>query len=77
MVEHRKQLARKNIAKYCNKLEDRRFMQTYGKVWLITTKKLILLFDTILPAFWVIALLLPDRYNKEWLRIGRREKDAE
>jgi len=74
MVEHRQKLAKKSIKKFTNGLEDRRFLETYGKVWQITTKKLILVVDIILPGGWLIALLLPDKYNKEWARISRRNE---
>jgi hypothetical protein len=76
MVEHRHKKAKKYINKYCKGLDERRFMPTYGRVWQLTTRKLILIFDTVIPAFWILAIILPEKYNKEWARINRREKNG-
>lgn len=70
----RQKKAKREINRFCKKLDERRFMTTYGRVFQVTTRKLILIFDTVIPAFWVLAVILPEKYNKEWARITRSDE---
>lgn len=60
---------KKQINKLCKSLHEKRFYRTYGKVLSISSKNVIMCLDLLLPLFWVMALLLPKKFNKEFARI--------
>ena len=65
---------RKSIDNFCKKLDHRRFMPTYGKVFIVSTKKVLILLDVLLPAVWLLVMFIPERYDWELARISRRNE---
>jgi hypothetical protein len=65
---------KKVVNKLVKSLDEKRFYTTYGKVVSISTKKLVMLLDLALPLFWLIALMIPERWNKEFVRISVRDR---